>query len=105
MQNDRNMLHAKRPRIMVERSCTTQVDRPEDRWPANSPDLNLLDYCIWDELVEAMNWNQVTSKQTLIEELKRGCRKVRSDVVFESCNSWTARLLKVSKNNEKHLNK
>ena len=77
----------------------------KDRWPANSPDLNPLDYCIWNELAGAMNWNQVTSKQTLIEELKRGWRKVRSDVVFESCNSWTARLLKVSKNNGEHLNK
>ncbi|CAF1052639.1 unnamed protein product [Didymodactylos carnosus] len=38
------------------------------RWPANSPDLNLMDYCIWDELNQAINWSQVQSKSTLIKE-------------------------------------
>ena len=42
----------------------------KDRWPPNSPDLNLLDYCVWDEFVQAINWGRVTSKATLILELK-----------------------------------
>ncbi|CAF3861205.1 unnamed protein product, partial [Rotaria magnacalcarata] len=29
----------------------------KDRWPANSPDLNPLGYCIWNELVQAMDWS------------------------------------------------
>jgi hypothetical protein len=49
----------------------------KDRWPSNSPDLNPLDYCIWDELARAMNWEKITSKTTLIEELKRATKKVR----------------------------
>ena len=32
------------------------------------------------------NRNQLISKKILIEELKRGWRKVRSDGVFVSCN-------------------
>ena len=32
----------------------------KDQWPPNNPDLNLLDYCLWDELVGAMNWDKVT---------------------------------------------
>ena len=27
----------------------------KDTWPANSPDLNLLNYCIWEEFTEAIN--------------------------------------------------
>ena len=30
-----------------------------DCWPPNSPDLNPLDYSIWDELVNRINWNKV----------------------------------------------
>jgi hypothetical protein len=75
----------------------------KDQWPPNSPDLNPLDYCLWDELVGAMNWDKVTSKKTLIEELKRAVKKIRHEVVFESCNSWTVRLLNVSKNAGNYL--
>ena len=38
--------------------------------PPNSPDLNPLDYSIWDELVHQMKWNKIKSKLTLIQELK-----------------------------------
>jgi len=75
----------------------------KDQWPPNSPDLNPLDYCLWDELVGAMNWDKVTSKKTLIEELKRAIKKIRHEVAFESCNSWTVRLLNVSKNAGNYL--
>jgi hypothetical protein len=33
----------------------------KERWPANSPDFNSLDYAIWNELVQTMDWNK--SKQ------------------------------------------
>jgi hypothetical protein len=63
-----------------------------------------LDYCIWDELAKAINWDKVTSKKTLIDELHRAERKIRLDVVFESCNSWTSRLNLVAKNDGNFLN-
>ena len=56
----------------------------KDTWPANSPDLNLLDYCIWDEFAQAINWDKVTSKSSLIAELKHGVKKIRLDVVRKS---------------------
>ena len=48
----------------------------KDTWPANSPDLNLLDYCIWNEFAQIINWNKVTSKSLLISEVKRDARKL-----------------------------
>ena len=75
----------------------------KDHWPPNSPDLNPLDYCIWDEFVKVINWNKVTSKTTLIQELKKTVKKIRKDIVFESCNSWTNRLYRMSQNNGDYL--
>ena len=58
----------------------------KDHWPPNSPDLNPLDYSIWDEFVHAIKWDKVTSKKTLIEELKKSVKKIRTEVVFERCS-------------------
>ncbi len=47
----------------------------KDHWPPNSSDLNPLDYSIWDELVNAINWDKVKSKTSLIEQLKSSVKK------------------------------
>ena len=70
----------------------------KDHWPPNSPDLNHLDCSIWDELAHAVNWDKITSKNTLIIEVKRAVGKIRQQVVFESCASWTNRLYHISQN-------
>ena len=75
----------------------------KDHWPPNSPDLNPLDYSIWDELVNAINWDKVKSKTTLIQQLKSSVKNIRESVVFESCASWTNRLYRVSQNDGKYL--
>ncbi|CAF3244156.1 unnamed protein product [Rotaria socialis] len=77
----------------------------KNHWPPNSPDLNPLDYSIWDEFAHAIQcqWDKVTSKATLIDELKRSVKTIRQDVVFESCSSWTNRLYRVSKTNGCYL--
>ncbi|CAM4980305.1 unnamed protein product [Rotaria socialis] len=74
-----------------------------DRWPPNSPDLNPLDYSIWDELANAISWNKAKSKTILIQQLKSSINKVRESVVFESCASWTNRLYRVYQNNGNYL--
>ena len=47
----------------------------KDHWPSNSPDLNPLDYSIWGELAEGMDWTQISTKQDLIDELRQVTRK------------------------------
>jgi hypothetical protein len=56
-------------------------------------------YFIWDEFTKVIDWNKVTSKATMIQELKKAVKKIRKDVVFESCNSWANRLYRMSQNN------
>ena len=75
----------------------------KDRWPPNSPDLNPLDYSIWHEFGQQINWIKVQSKKTLIQELKLAVKRIRESVVLESCQSWTNRLYRLSKNNGCYL--
>lgn len=75
----------------------------KDRWPANSPDLNPMDYSIWDELAQQMKWNKIKSKKTLITELKQAVKRIRKEVVLESCSSWTNRLYRLSQENGNYL--
>lgn len=77
----------------------------KDHWPPNSPDLNPLDYCIWDEFAEAIAWDQVTSKEDLIRELKRAVKKIRKNVILQCCSAWTARLKRVLKGDGSFLKK
>ena len=67
----------------------------KDHWPRNSPGLNALDCCIWDKFARAINWDLVTSKTTLINKLKRAVKKIRCEVVFQSCASSINRLYRL----------
>ncbi|CAF4505518.1 unnamed protein product [Rotaria socialis] len=77
----------------------------KDHWPPNSPDLNPLDYFVWDEFVNAINRDLVTSKTALINELKRSVKNIRSEVVFESYAAWANRLYRLKQANGNCLNK
>jgi hypothetical protein len=50
-----------------------------------------------------MNLYRATSKATMIQELKRALKKFNKMFVFESCNSWTNRLYRISQNNGDYL--
>ena len=72
----------------------------KDTCPANSPDLN---YCIWNEFAQAINWDKVTSKSALIAELKRCVKRIRLYVVRESCSVWTNRSYPMTQNDGNYL--
>jgi hypothetical protein len=65
------------------------------RWPLNSPDLNPLDYSIWYEICSQMNWDKVTHKKSLIDQIRVGVRKIRTEVVLRSIDCWTKRVYRV----------
>jgi hypothetical protein len=75
----------------------------KEHWPPNSPDLNPLDYFIWNELAQLIEWHTVTSKTTLISALKRTAHEISQEVVFQSCASWTNRLHRLSQENGNYL--
>ena len=77
----------------------------KDTWLANSPDLNPLDDCIWDKFAQAINWDKMTSKSSLLAELKHGVKKIHLDVVRESCSVWTNCLYRMTQNDGNYLRK
>ena len=71
----------------------------------NSPNLNPLDYCIWKEFSQAIKWNLVTWKISLIAELKHGVERIRLYVVRESRSVWTNCLYRMTQNDGNYLRK
>ena len=50
---------------------------PKERWSANSPDLNPLDYYYWNSVVTRMNRTEIpTGKSDLIEAIKKTAKAV-----------------------------
>jgi hypothetical protein len=47
-----------------------------NRWPPNSPDLNVLDYYVWDAITNNKEWNKVKDYDTLTDEIRKGIRRV-----------------------------
>jgi len=63
---------------------------PASKWPPNSPDLNPMDYSIWTELCNNMNWN-IKTKNELINSILNGATKIRESVIKNSIDSWMKR--------------
>ena len=71
---------------------------PKDCWAPNSPDINPLDYSIWDEIVQSMDRGKVTNKTKLTYEIKHSVAKVKKDHVLHSALDFTVRLRLLLKN-------
>ena len=46
---------------------------------------------------QSMDWDQVSSKSTLIDELQRGVKKMRKSIILESVDDFTKRLYRLLK--------
>jgi hypothetical protein len=75
----------------------------KSRWPPNSSDLNLLDYSIWYELCGQMKWDKITNKKTLIAPIRAGVKKIRTEVVRRSTDSWTNRIYRMLQKRCEHV--
>lgn len=75
----------------------------KERWPPNSPDLCPLDYSLWNELAQCMNWHRITTKATLIEEIKRSVAKVDKKIILNSILDFTIRLRIIKKNGGNYI--
>ncbi len=67
------------------------------RWPANSPDLNMLDYHVWDAVANQMQWQNIHDYDSLIDEIERAILRVPLDGLIHSVDNWSHRILTVLK--------
>lgn len=67
------------------------------RWPPNSPDLNVLDYYVWNAIGQLMRWDKVQNYRTLQQEIKRAVPLVPTTELVSSIDSWSRRIFQVLK--------
>lgn len=66
---------------------------PFDKWPPNSPDLNVLDYCIWNLLKEAMNkYGLIPNFGKLKALLIKEWAAIPQEAIRASVDSWLTRV-------------
>jgi hypothetical protein len=75
----------------------------KDGWPPNSPDLCPLDYSLWNELAESMDWKNITTKATLIDAIKRSVKKIEKENILHSVLDFTVRLRLIRKNGGNYI--
>ena len=66
---------------------------PKEKWPPNSPELNPLDYSIWDNISNHVEYHKVKT----INDLRREMEKVDSNYVREVIGGFPRRVYLVEK--------
>jgi len=57
-------------------------------WPANSPDLNLVDYLIWGKLQECVYRNRIHDVDQLKSGLIKEWEQFQQSVINEAVKQW-----------------
>ena len=75
----------------------------KSRWPQNSLDLCPLDDSLWTELANCIDWSQITTKTTLIDEIKRSVKRVEKEKIINSVSDFTVRLRMLKNNGGEYI--
>ena len=70
--------------------------RPE-KWPANSPDLNPLDYFFWSE-VETCLQKKFNNKFQLVQKIKECVNEIPLKMIQDAIDEFRSRIYAVEKN-------
>ena len=92
---------------LSQKRCTDNLPNliPAERWPPNSPDLNPLDYRIWNELQQEIRWQNMDTKTALIKELKRAVKRIKKEKIVNSINDFRRRLRLILQNKGEYVHK
>ncbi len=92
-QQDGAKAHTANESIAWLRRNTPDLILPSD-WPSKSPDLNVMDFCVWSLLLSRLQ--SVRSEVTSIEMLKDVLTNAWNDITIETIRSatsaWISRL-------------
>jgi hypothetical protein len=67
------------------------------RWPPNSPDINILDYYVWDAIGNRIQWNKVRGYASLADEIGKSIEKVPKTDLVRTVDNWSHRILSILK--------
>lgn len=65
---------------------------PPDRWPANSPNLNPVDYCVWGLMQEGVYKTPVRDISDLKQRVIDTWGSTPQSIIDKAIDHWTARL-------------
>ncbi|CAF4708516.1 unnamed protein product, partial [Rotaria sp. Silwood2] len=70
-----------------------------NRWPPNSPELNPLDYSIWNSINKNINYQKAHTKDDLEREIMRSWKKIDLNYVRQVIGAFLRRVYSVEKHN------
>ncbi len=70
---------------------------PKERWPPNSPELNPLDYSIWDKISNNVQYEKVTTINDLHREVGKSIKKIEIKYVRDVISVFLRRVRSVIK--------
>jgi len=89
----RNVFSIRRAHATVESlRRETPAFIPPDRWPADSPDLNPVDHCIWGRVQQHVYQKPVKDVDQLKQHLIEVWSGLQQTVFDEVINEWRRRL-------------
>lgn len=68
-------------------------------WPPNSPELNPLDYSIWNQISSNMDYKKINNQSSLVKEIKKSVSKIYINYLREVIGKFLVRVYSVEKNN------
>ncbi|CAF1484020.1 unnamed protein product [Rotaria sp. Silwood1] len=71
-----------------------------NRWPPNSPELNPLDYSIWDSINKNIDYEKVQTKDDLEKEIMKSWKSIDMDYVRQVIGAFLRRVYSVAKHND-----
>ena len=72
-------------------------------WPANSPDLNPLDFYFWSAVEKQMNGKRFKTRDELIIGIQEAINKVPLHEIQNACNSFMRRCRQVETANGQYI--
>ena len=69
----------------------------KERWPPNSPELNPMDYSIWDNISKHMEYHKVKTINDLRREIEKSIKKIDVSYVREVIGAFLRRVYSVEK--------
>ena len=71
----------------------------KERWPPKSPELNPLDYSIWDRIANRMDYGKIQTADDLRREIRKSIKKLGINYIPDTINVFLCRVRSVEKNN------
>ena len=72
---------------------------PKDRWPPNSPELNPLDYSIWDNISKHVKYGNVKKFNDIRREVEKAMKQVDVDYVRDVISVFLSRVHSIENHN------